>query len=1194
MPKRMKRRRDDLSGAAGLALGFCSDSNMPSGNPNNVLQPLSSNSQNIRQGKASVEGSDNGPFIARASDQLRSRRKRSPTRWKPHLCLTMLCAIAIICPAAIGEDIGITLGRQLQQQNVSTMSPPDQALQDAEKEDEEIQQQTETEMPTEEPVTFPEMNFNSFPHCNYTTQELTKLAPEDEVNPCILFDIQPERLQIIPFRTTVVTLVQVTPNNCYNQRDGTTTSVEFLNRENGGKGIAVGFNKDYYVQFRLVSVIAGNSDHLGAELYGLQHSAVLKAAVTALNADYIVGSCSFAAAHEKQPALETQRMVLTQVGPPGFYKDNNPYVFGVHINSDEYPIPTVRALGFQAADVGANASASLNGLPVRVLYRTQSAFFKSTCQSALRGLHEVGFTDIKDIPFDPDADDDGDGVANALDPDFLIALADETCPPGSGDYDKHANPAIFACLLKEQDIILERWKQNGCRPMSLWLTAATWGWASANPGAVPYMFGGGQWHEAFDYSDRFFQSGREVLAYNEEKFGYYGSYDAVVSYAVPMIFAEHIESFYRVVDDPDPSNDFKTEEGYEALRRAMVVLNTDTIFGPLSYNYDQRNNGRGAAGTQWQTQNIDGESIFRNVLVSPFLQAEAESKIPAPSAVNCTPGYYVNETLVTDGDAILASKCDACPVNTFTPFSNQLLQCHTCPKGSTTGDLTGEAYCIQENDNLLNAGALSFGYLAVCITWILSIGFIGWLVKKRKHPVVLLSQFEFMVMVCVGAFISSSTIIALSIQAGSDEDTDGATIGCQAAPFLYTIGWILQYGSLSAKSFRLAKIMNNQNRVRVTVTAMQTMTIVGFVLALDLIVVIVWTATHPLEYIREVTSVEKDDATHVVTINSSGRCKIGEDGPSLWAFTGPIIAIHAVLMITTNVILYKVRGVADRYQEQKYVALASAFVFEVLIIGLPVLISVGENATAVFIVLTGIIALNDMGMLCFVFIPKIMFQRKKLAEGVAVGETILKATYNKASVRESIRRLPSQHSVFHMPSQASLVEREMREGINSTHENDFAYSREGSRESLSRESSGGSRRPSNNSSIGLGSTFPFESIVEGSCEEESEADFEHNKEQAQRKSTQTPRTDTGTEEDPLDSMAEESDTEDPHRRETQVVANGKDNQIGLSQKFEEAKLNNYGLLLEIEELRDSEEHLKNRVEELESLLKSMREEKIQD
>ena len=198
-----------------------------------------------------------------------------------------------------------------------------------------------------------------------------------------------------------------------------------------------------------------------------------------------------------------------------------------------------------------------------------------------------------------------------------------------------------------------------------------------------------------------------------------------------MIFAEHLESFYRVVDDPDPATDFATEEGYERLRRAMVVLTTETIFGPLTFDDHQRNNGRGAAGTQWQvdtttitsSSSTNNETTYRNVLVAPTAEAEADVIIPAPSAVNCSPGYFVNETLVATGGAILGNKCDLCPVDTFTATPNQQLQCHACPEGSSTGGSTGESFCVQEQDNLLSPATLGFGYMAACITFLLSFVF---------------------------------------------------------------------------------------------------------------------------------------------------------------------------------------------------------------------------------------------------------------------------------------------------------------------------------------------------------------------------------------------------------------------------------------------------------------------------------------
>ena len=48
----------------------------------------------------------------------------------------------------------------------------------------------------------------------------------------------------------------------------------------------------------------------------------------------------------------------------------------------------------------------------------------------------------------------------------------------------------------------------------------------------------------------------------------------------------------------------------------------------------------------------------------------------------------------------------------------------------------------------------------------------------------------------------------------------------------------------------------------------------------------------------------------------------------------------------------------DRYQEQKYVMLASLFVLEVLVIGIPVVVAVRDSPAARYIVMAAIVVLN--------------------------------------------------------------------------------------------------------------------------------------------------------------------------------------------------------------------------------------------
>lgn len=66
-------------------------------------------------------------------------------------------------------------------------------------------------------------------------------------------------------------------------------------------------------------------------------------------------------------------------------------------------------------------------------------------------------------------------------------------------------------------------------------------------------------------------------------------------------------------------------------------------------------------------------------------------------------------------------------------------------------------------------------------------------------------------------------------------------------------------------------------------------------------------------------------------------------------------------MVTTNVLLYKVRSISNRYQEQKYVGMASILMFEILMVGVPVFVAVNDNPSATYIVLLCFIALDDIG-----------------------------------------------------------------------------------------------------------------------------------------------------------------------------------------------------------------------------------------
>eukprot|EP00816_Leptocylindrus_hargravesii_P002606 CAMPEP_0196809070 /NCGR_PEP_ID=MMETSP1362-20130617/9032_1 /TAXON_ID=163516 /ORGANISM="Leptocylindrus danicus, Strain CCMP1856" /LENGTH=909 /DNA_ID=CAMNT_0042183635 /DNA_START=103 /DNA_END=2832 /DNA_ORIENTATION=- len=829
--------------------------------------------------------------------------------------------------------------------------------------------------------------------CNTTSLELKNLDHLPLPQPCVLYDERPNAA--IGENTFEVTMVQVTPTICTDHRDGPVTAVQKMNEDSDGAGVKIGFYEDHFVKFRLVSVVAGRIDDPG---YEDSHASALEALLQSLAPQYIIGTCSFAAAFEKDLAKTYETILMSQVGPPGFYLDDNRFVFGIHLTSDGYSYPALWSFFFdQSEDEREKDGESASNLqPIKVIHRDRSEFFNSTCRSAFSFAKDVHkYSDVTAIEYNPYGDADGNGVQNFLDVAFLNSLADQACPMGA-DF----QPVLLMCVGggAEVDTILARLRYNHCEPSLVWATPSTWGWAFENNGTVPFFFGGGQWHQTFNYEDDFFSNGKELLQFNEVNYGYSGSYDTVASYAIPWIFSRHIISHFRIFDVPNVTDVFLNN--YEQMRRSLAILNANSIFGKVSFDENQRNIGRSAAGVQWlpnQSLVNRSQTTFIDSCISPFDQASAAPVFPAPIVDICSPGMFVDKERLVYEECFLCEKCVKCAADTYTDTRNRQYECELCPSGSFT-ETEGMAFCSRKDENLIPLSLKVLGYTFFAINCLLAATFIVWMMLNRDDAVVKIGQFPFLLTICIGAIVSSSSIIALSIEAGKDEkDKAAATIACQAIPFLYTTGWILQYASLSAKSFRLYRIVDNPRMQRRAVKASSMITIVAIPLLLDWIVVIPWTIFDPLEYTREVESFAIEGPVQVT--ESFGHC---ESDYMFW-FIVVIGLMHFCLMVGTNIILFKIRGVASRYQESNYVRLACAFVAQVLVMGVPILLAVRSSTEALYFVLSAIVFLNDFAILCFIFIPKIKHQQQGLPDGVSTAQSVLKSEAQIAEDRHKAR-----------------------------------------------------------------------------------------------------------------------------------------------------------------------------------------------
>lgn len=253
-----------------------------------------------------------------------------------------------------------------------------------------------------------------------------------------------------------------------------------------------------------------------------------------------------------------------------------------------------------------------------------------------------------------------------------------------------------------------------------------------------------------------------------------------------------------------------------------------------------------------------------------------------------------------------------------------------------------------------------------------SICFLAWTVYYRKHPIVMLSQALFLELVVLGAIVSSLTIIPLTVddetypgneEANLEDIRREATIACNAAVWLYCIGFVLTFAPLFSKMWRVKKVFNRSLR-RVQVTNRELLKFIFGLLAVECSVLLIWTAAFPLQYDRKVISVDSFGSPLI----SSGGC-VGEHSTYFIVILG---IIHFSLLIYGNVLCYQCRTINNTIAETKWIGIAMVSNFQVLAIGVPVLLLLAEEPISNMFVRSAMIFLNDFSIQCLIFVPKIL------------------------------------------------------------------------------------------------------------------------------------------------------------------------------------------------------------------------------
>jgi 7 transmembrane sweet-taste receptor of 3 GCPR len=226
----------------------------------------------------------------------------------------------------------------------------------------------------------------------------------------------------------------------------------------------------------------------------------------------------------------------------------------------------------------------------------------------------------------------------------------------------------------------------------------------------------------------------------------------------------------------------------------------------------------------------------------------------------------------------------------------------------------------------------------------------------HKRPAIHAAGMLFCEVILLGSLFLYSAVFAWMIY-----QNDGT---CAVLPWLLCVGFVLIFGTMVVKTWRIRRVFINQKLKRVHITNLYLMMCVGSMLAVQLLPLVLWTAI---------------DARSVVVVLVDTSRPVLNELQCTWStvdivFASLIVAYWSVIILTGLVLAFLIRNVAyTLYNESKLIAFAvyNLFFFFLLIVIIEVVPI--EDAETVFIVRSLALILATFSTVLVLFVPKVYY-----------------------------------------------------------------------------------------------------------------------------------------------------------------------------------------------------------------------------
>ena len=266
--------------------------------------------------------------------------------------------------------------------------------------------------------------------------------------------------------------------------------------------------------------------------------------------------------------------------------------------------------------------------------------------------------------------------------------------------------------------------------------------------------------------------------------------------------------------------------------------------------------------------------------------------------------------------------------------------------------------------NYISSGLKVFGLFLMSTVVLLGVMTIAWVLWHRQHRAVAAGQPTFLCTMAFGCIVEAWAIFARSFDESDGWSEDMLSGACVATTWLVSIGYIIVYGSLFSKLWRVNQVLAFSRR---KIYAKQVAWPSAVLVMLAVIVLSVWTATDSLVWVRT----ELDEYTG----ESIGSC----ESEYMNIFASILLVILIIPTLLTLLMAWKTKDVSDEFSEAKWVWILIVVQIEVLLVAVPTIVILQDvSADGRYLGTVFVLWVLPMSTLVLIMTPKVMAYRRAI------------------------------------------------------------------------------------------------------------------------------------------------------------------------------------------------------------------------